>query len=104
MRKHGEDTMRAKTRKESVSEAGYYDAHGVLDEIIEEDVTISLSDALRREILAGQRKRKLKNFSVKIDPLQLQALKRIATSKGIPYQTLVRQWLVEKIKAELKIA
>ena len=104
MRKQGEDTMRAKTRKGSVSEAGYYDAHGVLDEIIEEDVIISLSDGLRREILAGQRKRKLKNFSLKIDPLQLQALKRIATSKGMPYQTLVRQWLVEKIKAELKIA
>jgi predicted DNA binding CopG/RHH family protein len=53
--------------------------------------------------MTGKRRRKLRNFSVKIDPLQLQALKKIATSKGVPYQTLVRQWLVEKIKKELKI-
>jgi predicted DNA binding CopG/RHH family protein len=97
--------MRTKTAdKQHPGNADYYDAHGVLNEILEEEVEFSLDDALRQEILTGKRRRKLKNFSVKIDPLQLQALKKIATSKGIPYQTLVRQWLVEKIKHELKIA
>jgi hypothetical protein len=104
MRKQGGSTVRVKTSKQSGSHADYYDTHGVLNEIIEGDVNFVLEDGLRREIVAGKRKRKLKNFSIKIDPLQLQALKRIATSKGIPYQTLVRQWLVEKIKRELKIA
>jgi hypothetical protein len=100
----GGDIMGARINKQADSHADYYDTHGVLREIVEEDVHLTLEDGLRRDILTGKRKRKLKNFSVKIDPLQLQALKRIATSKGIPYQTLVRQWLVEKIKRELKIA
>lgn len=96
--------MRTKTDKQPQGGADYYDTHGVLNEILEEKVEFSMDDALRQEILTGKRRRKLKNFSVKIDPLQLQALKKIATLKGIPYQTLVRQWLVEKIKNELKIA
>jgi len=95
--------MRATINKQTESDADYYDSHGVMREIVEGDVPLALEDGLRREILTGKRKRKLKNFSVKIDPLQLQALKRIATSKGVPYQTLIRQWLVEKIKRELKI-
>jgi phosphoenolpyruvate synthase/pyruvate phosphate dikinase len=93
-----------KMSKQPGSHAEYYHTHGVLNEIVEGDVNFVLEDGLKRDVLKGKRKRKLKNFSIKIDPLQLQALKRIATSKGIPYQTLVRQWLVEKIKRELKIA
>lgn len=96
--------MRIKAGKQPQGSADYYDTHGVLNEILEEEVEFGVDDVLRQEIETGKRRRKLKNFSVKIDPLQLQALKRIATSKGIPYQTLVRQWLVEKIKNELKIA
>jgi len=41
---------------------------------------------------------------MKIDPLYLQSIKKIAVRKGIPYQTLLRQWLTEKIRKELKIA
>jgi len=104
MMKEGGSAVSVKTSKQSGSHVDYYDRHGVLSEIIEGDVAFVLADGLKREILTGKRKRKLKNFSIKIDPLQLQALKRIATSKGVPYQTLVRQWLVEKIKRELKIA
>ena len=96
--------MRTKAQKQPQGNAEYYDRHGVLDEIVDADVNFTLEDALRQEIMTGKRRRKLRNFSVKIDPLQLQALKKIATSKGVPYQTLVRQWLVEKIKKELKIA
>ena len=43
-------------------------------------------------------------MSIKIDPLYLQSIKKIASLKGIPYQTLVRQWLTKKIRKELKIA
>jgi len=32
------------------------------------------------------------------------SIKKVATKKGIPYQTLVRQWVAEKIRRELKIA
>jgi predicted DNA binding CopG/RHH family protein len=56
---------------------------------------------LLRHILSGERKRKLQNVTIKIDPLQLKAIRKLATMKSIPYQTLVRHWLSEQIKKEL---
>ena len=96
--------MKAKAMKRELAVVEYYDSHGVLKDILDEDIDLSLDDALREDILTGKRKRKLRNVSIKIDPLYLQSLKKIATLKGIPYQTLVRQWLTEKIRKELKIA
>lgn len=92
-----------KTGKEMAIDE-YYDTHGVLRDIVDEDISLSLDEALREEIMAGKRKRKLRNVSIKIDPLYLQSIKKIATLKGIPYQTLVRQWLTEYVRKELKIA
>jgi predicted DNA binding CopG/RHH family protein len=40
----------------------------------------------------------LKNFTIKVDPLQIQAIKKLSTMKAIPYQTLIRHWLAEGIK------
>jgi predicted DNA binding CopG/RHH family protein len=87
-----------------ISDAEYYDKHGILGEITDEDVSISLDDDLREAILHKKRKRNLKNISIKMDPLFIVAIKKIATKKGIPYQTLLRQWIAEDIKDELKIA
>ena len=96
--------MKAKAMKRELAVEEYYDSHGILKDILDEDIDLSLDDALREDILTGKRKRKLRNVSIKIDPLYLQSLKKIATLKGIPYQTLVRQWLTEKIRKELRIA
>lgn len=96
--------MKGKTSTKKMAEEEYYDRQGVLGEIVEEDVAISLDEALREDILAGKRRRKLQNVSIKIDPLYLISIKKVATKKGIPYQTLVRQWVAEKIRKELKIA
>jgi len=99
--------MKAMKRKAEIKKATdeeYYDKHGVLGEIVEEDVIISLDEALREDIVAGKRRRKLQNVTIKIDPLYLTSIKKVATKKGIPYQTLVRQWVAEKIRKELKIA
>ena len=92
------------TRKKKMSAEEYYDRRGVLKEIEDADIDLSLDEALREDIVTGRRKRKLKNISIKIDPLYLQSIKKIATLKGVPYQTLVRQWLAEEIRKELKIA
>ena len=62
---------------------------------------IALDEELRRQILDGQRSRRLQNISIKLDPVQIQALRKIATMKAIPYQTLIRQWLAEGIRKEL---
>ncbi len=96
--------MKGKAAKNKMTDEDYYDKRGVLGEIIEEDVAISLDEALRRDIVTGKRKRKLRNVTIKIDPLYLVSIKKVATKKGIPYQTLVRQWVAEKIRKELKIA
>ena len=36
-------------------------------------------------------------------PLQIQAIKKVATTKSNPYQTLIRHWLSENLKKELHI-
>jgi predicted DNA binding CopG/RHH family protein len=96
--------MKRKTIKKGLTDEEHYDAHGILKDVVDEDVDFSLDDALREDIVLGKRKRKLRNVSIKIDPLYLQSIKKIATVKGFPYQTLMRQWLIKEIKKEVKIA
>jgi len=79
----------------------YYDQKNILDEIMDESITLTLDERLRQDILSGNHKRKLKNITIKIDPLHVLAIKKLATMKSIPYQTLVRHWLAEDIKKEL---
>jgi predicted DNA binding CopG/RHH family protein len=96
--------MKVKTATKKMTDEEYYDKKGVLGEIIDEDIAISLDEALAKDIVTGKRRRKLQNVTIKIDPLYLISIKKVATKKGIPYQTLVRQWVAEKIRKELKIA
>jgi hypothetical protein len=86
-----------------VVEAQYYDRHGILKEMIDEPVEMSLKTELRQSILLGKRKKKLKNISIKVDPLQIQAIKKVAAMKSIPYQILIRHWLSQNLKEELHI-
>ena len=79
----------------------YYDERNILNEITDESVDLILDEHLRDEILSGKRKRKLKNITIKIDPLQVKAIKKLSTMKSIPYQTLIRSWLAEGIKSEM---
>jgi hypothetical protein len=84
-------------------EKSYYDKRGVLNEIVDAPIEVSLETGLRKDILSGKRKRRLRNISIKIDPLQIQAIKKVATMKSVPYQTLIRHWISENIKRELHI-
>ncbi len=79
----------------------YYDERNILNEITDESVDLILDEHLRDEILSGKRKRKLKNITIKIDPLQVMAIKKLSTMKSIPYQTLIRSWLAQGIKSEM---
>ena len=80
---------------------GYYEERDILNEIDDTSVDLSLDKRLRQDILSGKRKRKLKNVTIKIDPLQIVAIKKLAAMKSIPYQTLIRHWLAEGIRQEL---
>lgn len=79
----------------------YYDGINILDEISDDAVDVSLEGDLRQEILSGKRKRKLKNVTIKVDPMQVVAIKKLSNMKSIPYQTLIRHWLAEGIKHEM---
>jgi predicted DNA binding CopG/RHH family protein len=81
----------------------YYDQADILSEITDKSVEFSLEDRLRSDILLKRRRRKLQNITIKMDPLQVQAIRKLATSKSIPYQTLIRHWLSEEIKRELNL-
>jgi predicted DNA binding CopG/RHH family protein len=83
--------------------ADYYDQVNILDELLKEPVEFSLEGRLRRDIVSKKRKRRLQNITIKIDPLQVQAIKKLATTKSVPYQTLIRHWLSEEIKKELNL-
>lgn len=92
-----------KKRGASVEEslATYYSKRRILDELEEDPVVFALDEELRRQILSGERKRRLQNISIKLDPAQILALKKVATMKSIPYQTLIRQWLAEGLRKEI---
>lgn len=81
----------------------YYDRRGVLQEIEKPPVAFALDEELRRAILRGERARRLQNLSIKLDATQIHALRKIATMKAIPYQTLIRLWLAEGIRKELRL-
>lgn len=89
--------------KNEHKEAEFWDNHGVLDFVSEIDEPITLDSKLREEILSGKRRMKLKNISLKIEPVFIQAIRKIATQKSIPYQSLIRMWLAENIKKELHL-
>lgn len=91
-------------RRTQESAAAYYDRKGVLGELVGPPVEFALDEELREQILEGKRTRRLRNITVKLDPVQIQALRKIATLRSIPYQTLIRQWLAEGIRKELHVA
>ena len=96
--------MRKAATKVRETPAEYYDRQGILDELLPAPVEFALDEELRRQITGGKRTRRLQNISIKLDPAQIQALRKIATMKCIPYQTLIRQWLAEGIRRELHIS
>lgn len=81
--------------------AEYYDKADIMDEILDESIDLTLDSSLRKDILSGKRRRRLKNLTIKMDPIQIQAVRKIATMKSIPYQTLIRHWIAQEIKKEL---
>ena len=60
----------------------YYDDRDILNEITDESVDFVLDERLRDDILSGKRKRNLKNVTIKVDPLQIKAIKKLSTMKG----------------------
>ena len=51
-------TMKRKEAKKGISAAEYYDTHGALKDIVEEEIDLSLDDQLREAIITVRRKNK----------------------------------------------
>jgi len=83
--------------------ADYYEQRDILEEIVEDPFEFSLDEQLLHDILEKKRKRKLQNVTIKMDPLQVNTIRKLATIKSIPYQTLVRHWISDKIRQELNL-
>ena len=49
-------------------------------------------------------KRLKQSVTIRLERPTLAYFKDLSAELGIPYQTLVRQWVAEKIRKELKIA
>ena len=88
-------------REREADWADHYDSTDILEEIEDDEVDLSLDEEIRRDIAEGRRKRRLKSITIKLDPMQIRAIKKIAAMKCMPYQTLIRHWLSEDIKGEL---
>ena len=82
----------------------YYDRGNILNELLEDPVEFSLDDQLLQDILSKKRKRKLQNITIKMDPLQVSTIRKLATIKSIPYQTLIRHWLSDQSRKELNLS
>ena len=93
----------SKTKSQAINHtlAEYYDKANIMDEILDESIDLTLDSSVRKDILSGKRRRKLKNLTIKMDPIQIQAVRKIATMKSMPYQTLIRHWVAQEIKKEL---
>ena len=90
-------------RRKGKEWADFYDGRDILKEIVEDPVEFSLDEGLLSDILEKKRKRKLQNVTIKMDPLQVRTIRKLATIKSMPYQTLVRHWLSDKIRQELNL-
>lgn len=93
----------AKTKKSLQNWADYYDHTDILEELVGEPVRFSLDPDLQKEILSGTRAKKLKNITIKMDPIHIQMIRKLAVTKSMPYQALIRHWLSEKIKSEISV-
>ena len=56
---------------------------------------VRVSPALRAQV-----KEKKLNLTLRMEPSRVRALKAAAHYHGIPYQTLMRMWIVERLRKE----
>ncbi len=74
-------------------ESEFWDTHSILDYLEDtEPVEEPFTDARPPKKLV----------SIRFDPSLIQAAKRIARTKGVGYQTLLRMWAHEGLRQELR--
>ncbi len=80
--------------------ARFFDTHDMADywdQLEEVDEVIELAPALARKIRERMRKRLL---AIRLEQWQIERAKKIARAKGVPYQTLMREWISRGIRTD----
>ena len=57
-------------------------------------------EVVTEEIRVQRTTREKKSVGLELDPKDLGAIKRVAKTRGIPYKTLIQNWLIEKLRQE----
>jgi len=81
---------RFKTEQEAAEWFSTHDTAPYMDELEE----------VKEKIEFDQPRPKRKPVGLRLPVTVLEAIKRTAQKKGIPYQTLIQMWLVEKLRQE----
>jgi predicted DNA binding CopG/RHH family protein len=77
--------------KTEQEEADFWDSHDSTDFFAEtEAVNVTFVDA--RPVM--------KQISLRLDPSVIDQLKSLAGDKGIGYQTMIRMWVMERLRQE----
>ncbi|MBI5399852.1 hypothetical protein HZB07_04480 [Candidatus Saganbacteria bacterium] len=87
--------------KSEKKEREFWDTHEVPDylgDLEEVKTSIRLSKELSAKIFSRKQKRLL---TLRLEKGQIEAAKLIASQKSIPYQTLLRMWIMEGINREV---
>ena len=90
--------------KSEEEEAEFWATHSpedFADELEPVDIEFTLSKKLRTKHAARRCKKQL---TIRLEQRQIDAARAIAAHKGIGYQTLLRMWIVEGIRNELRKA
>lgn len=82
-------------------EAEFWDKHNLtdyLDDLKEVPLHIKLSEKLKTKLFSRRQKKLL---TLRLEQGQIDAAKLVASNKSIPYQTLIRMWIMEGINREI---
>lgn len=91
--------------KSEKEEARFWDKHSPLDypdEFVEVDKPFKFAPTLLKKIIKRREERK-RLLTLRIGQRQVNLTKIIAKLKGLGYQTLMRMWIIEGIRKELKL-
>jgi len=87
--------------KSEKKEALFWDTHDItdyLDELKEITPTLKLSKDIKKKIFSRRQKKLL---TLRLEQGQIDAAKLVASQKSVPYQTLLRMWIMEGINREI---
>jgi len=87
------------TFKDDCEAADYWATHDSTPHVGKlREVAVKVSPALRRRVAA--RAGAKKPVTLRLEPQQIEAAKRLARRKSIPYQTRLRMWIAEGLTRE----